>query len=68
MENTGEEANADSDLIEFIGTKGYEKIIVTDDYDQTDDAEIVSKENNEDPLPIEYKLEISEMESASVMP
>ena len=40
MENTGEEANADSDLIEFIGTKGYEKIIVTDDYDQTDDAEM----------------------------
>jgi hypothetical protein len=70
MENNNSEEGNENDLGEVLGTKDYKKIIVTEDYDQNE-IEIVKEEivDNDDPLPIEYKIdrEISELDSASAM-
>ncbi len=70
MENNNSEVGNENDLGEVLGTKDYKKVIVTEDYDQNE-IEIDKEEifDNDDPLPIEYKIdrEISELDSASAM-
>ncbi len=65
--NNGEEGN-ENDVEETLGD--YEKVIVTEDYDQND-IELVKDDNQENAelLPIEYKIsrEINDLDSASVM-